>query len=457
MRLSEIAVVVGGELIGLDADVGSFSSDTRTLQVNDVFIALSGPNFDANALVHQAADKGAVAAVVSRMDPNAGIPQIIVNDCHRALGQIAAAWCARFPQLVRVAMTGSAGKTSTKEMTARIFEQQGETLATLGNLNNDIGVPLTLLRLRDEHQFGVFELGANHAGEIAYTSGLVRPRAAVIINVGTAHLEGFGSREGIAQAKSEIYDGLAADGTAIVNLDDDFADFWLAKLADRKEQAGFKLLTFSERQTADVYATDIVSGDMPQYAFSLHIGVQSMPVQLQLLGRHQVMNALAAASLAHTCGISLARIVDGLQKTRAFSGRTVPHSLGQQRYVIDDTYNANPSSMKAAIDLLAELPGRHVLVLGDMGELGDATASSHHEVGEYARMKNIDALYVTGQHSGQYIAGFGPQAQLFLDHHALLKALEAELQGVVTILVKGSRSARMERVVQGLTGEAGAH
>ncbi|MES3040000.1 MAG: UDP-N-acetylmuramoyl-tripeptide--D-alanyl-D-alanine ligase [Pseudomonadota bacterium] len=451
MRLSEIAVVVGGELIGLDADVGSFSSDTRTLQTNDVFIALSGPNFNANALVHQAAEKGAVAAVVSRMDPNAGIPQIIVADCHQALGQIAAAWRARFPSLVRVAMTGSAGKTSTKEMTARIFEQQGETLATLGNLNNDIGVPLTLLRLRDEHQFGVFELGANHAGEIAYTSGLVQPRAAVIINVGTAHLEGFGSREGIARAKSEIYDGLAADGTAIVNLDDDFTDLWLAKLAGRK------LLTFSERQSADIYATDIASGDMPQYAFTLHIGAQVMPVQLQLLGRHQVMNALAAASLAHACGISLARIVDGLQKTRAFSGRTVPHSLGQQRYVIDDTYNANPSSMKAAIDLLAELPGRHVLVLGDMGELGGATASGHLEVGEYARMKNIDALYATGQHSAQYAAGFGPQAQLFPDHQALLKALEAELQGVVTILVKGSRSARMERVVQGLTGEAGAH
>lgn len=451
MRLSEIAVVVGGELIGLDADVGSFSSDTRTLQANDVFIALSGPNFDANALVCQAAEKGAVAAVVSRMDPNASIPQIIVSDCHRALGQIAAAWCARFPNVVRVAMTGSAGKTSTKEMTARIFEQQGETLATLGNLNNDIGVPLTLLRLRDEHQFGVFELGANHAGEIAYTSGLVRPRAAVIINVGTAHLEGFGSREGIARAKSEIYDGLASGGTAIVNLDDDFAEFWLAKLNGRQ------LLTFSESQTADVFATEITAGDMPQYAFTLHIGAQAMPVQLQLLGRHQVMNALAAASLAHACGISLARIVDGLQKTRAFSGRTVPHSLGRQRYVIDDTYNANPNSMKAAIDLLAELPGRHVLVLGDMGELGDATASGHLEVGEYARMKNIDALYATGEHSGQYAAGFGPQAQLFPDHHALLKALEAELQGVVTILVKGSRSARMERVVQSLTGEAGAH
>ncbi len=451
MRLSEIAQVVSGELIGLDADVGSFSTDTRTLAAGDVFIALSGPNFDANALLLQAADRGAIAAIVSRMDPAAGIPQIIVSDCHQALGQVAAAWRARFPELVRVAMTGSAGKTSTKEMTARIFEQQGETLATVGNLNNDIGVPLTLLRLRDKHQFGVFELGANHAGEIAYTSGLVRPQAAVIVNVGTAHLEGFGSREGIARAKGEIYDGLADDGVAVVNLDDDFADLWLQQLQGRR------VLTFSERGDADVRASDIACGDMPQYGFTLHIGTQSLPVRLQLLGRHQIMNALAAASLAHACGVSLARIREGLEKTRPFAGRTVLHALGAGRHLIDDTYNANPSSMKAAIDLLAALPGRKVLVLGDMGELGDATASGHLEVGEYANMKHIDAVYATGQHGAEYAAGFGPQTQLFPDHQALLRALEAELQGVVTILVKGSRSARMERVVQGLTGEQGVH
>lgn len=451
MRLSEIAQVVSGELIGLDADVGSFSTDTRTLVAGDVFIALSGPNFDANALVLQAAERGAIAAIVSRMDPAAGIPQIIVDDCHQALGRVAAAWRARFPELVRVAMTGSAGKTSTKEMTARIFEQQGETLATYGNLNNDIGVPLTLLRLRDKHQFGVFELGANHAGEIAYTSGLVRPQAAVIINVGTAHLEGFGSREGIARAKGEIYQGLTEDGVAVVNRDDDFAELWLQQLQGRC------VLTFSERGDADVRATDITSGDMPQYRFTLHVGTQSLPVRLQLLGRHQIMNALAAASLAHACGVPLSRIRDGLEKTRPFAGRTVLHELGQGRHLIDDTYNANPSSMKAAIDLLAALPGRKVLVLGDMGELGDATASGHHEVGEYANMKNIDALYATGQHSGEYAAGFGAQTRLFEDHQALLRALEAELQGVVTILVKGSRSARMERVVQGLTGEQGVH
>lgn len=453
MRLSEIARVVNGELIGLDADVGSFSTDTRSITAGDVFIALSGPNFDANSLIHVAAEKGALAAIVSYMSPDAGIPQIIVADCQQALGQVASAWRARFPALVRVAITGSAGKTSTKEMTARIFEQQGETLATLGNLNNEIGVPLTLLRIRDQHQYGVFELGANHAGEISYTSALVQPQAAVITNVGTAHLEGFGSREGIARAKAEIYQGLAADGVAVVNRDDDFADFWLQQLAGRR------VLGYSERgdSAADIRVSDIHCGDMPQYAFTLHIGDQSASVQLQVLGRHQVSNALAAASLAHACGVPLVRIVAGLEKTHAYAGRSVLHLLGEQRYLIDDSYNANPSAMKAAIDLLTTLPGRHVLVLGDMGELGDATESGHIDVGAYAKMKKIDALYATGKHSKLYTEAFGPQSQLFPDHQALLRALESELQGVVSILVKGSRTSRMEQVVHALTGEQGVH
>lgn len=452
MRLSEIAAVVAGELIGLDADVGSFSSDTRSLQAGDVFIALSGPNFDANALVLQAAEKGAVAAVVTRMDPSAGIPQIVVADTRLALGHLAAAWRARFPALVRVAMTGSAGKTSTKEMTARIFELQGETLSTLGNLNNDIGVPLTLLRLRDEHRYGVFELGANHAGEISYTVNMVRPQAAVITNVGSAHLEGFGSREGIAHAKGEIYDGLAPDGVAIINRDDEFADFWLSRLHGRR------VMTFGEQGEADVRAEQVHCGDLPQFAFTLRVGEQQTSVQLQLLGRHQVMNALAAAALAHACGVPLSRIREGLERTRPYAGRMVPHRLADGMHLIDDTYNANPAAMKAAIDLLAALPGRHVLVLGDMGELGASAREGHVDVGAYAKMKKINALYAVGQHASDYAVGFGAQAQLFPNHQALLRALEAELQGVVTILVKGSRSARMERVVEHLTGQqAGGH
>lgn len=450
MKLSEIIHVVNGELVGLDADVGSFSTDTRTLAADDVFIALSGTRTNANALLQEAAARGALAAITERLDPSAGIAQIVVADCHAALGQLAAAWCARFTRLTKVAMTGSAGKTSVKEMTARIFEGLGNTWATQGNFNNDIGVPLTLLRLRAEHQYGVFELGANHVGEIAYTAAMVKPRAAVITNVGTAHLEGFGSRAGIARAKGEIYAALGDDGVAVVNRDDEFADFWLSTMGSRR------VVTFSLSAGADIYASEISQGDTPQFAFTLHIGEQSARVQLQVLGRHQVANALAAAGLAHACGVSLQAIVSGLTNTRPFMGRSVLHRVGES-YLIDDTYNANPDSMKAAIDLLCTLPGRRVLVVGDMGELGDATASGHRDVGAYAKMKKIDALMSTGQHQAFYGEGFGNQAQLFPDHNALVQALEHELEAVVSALVKGSRSARMERVVQAVTESAGVH
>ncbi len=449
MKLSELAFVVGGELIGLDCDIASFSTDTRSLHAGDLFIALSGPNFDANEFVVTAAEKGAVAAIVTRVNPQLSIAQVVVDDSHRALGQVAAAWRARFAQLKRVAITGSAGKTSVKEMVASIFATQASTLATQGNLNNDIGVPLTLLRLREEHQFGVFELGANHVGEIAYTSHLVAPHAAVIINVGTAHLEGFGSRDGIAKAKSEIYQGLVADGIAIINADDDFADYC------RQQADQHRVLTFSQQNTADIYATDITSEGLPTWSFTLHIGDQQASISLQVMGRHQVANALAAASLAHACGICMAKIKQGLERCKPVAGRTVLHRLHADQYLVDDTYNASPNAMRAAIDLLADMPGRKVLVLGDMAELGATAAAIHQDIGAYANMKKINALYATGKHATDYQAGYGPQAQLFPDHQALLQSLERELQGVVSVLVKGSRSARMEHVVQGLTQSAG--
>lgn len=443
MRLSRIASIVGGELVGLDAGIGSFSTDTRTIAEGDMFIALSGPNFDANDFVARAAEAGASAALVSRVDPAAGIPQVLVPDTFVALGQLAKAWREQF-QLTRVAMTGSAGKTTTKEMVASIFEGMGTTLATLGNKNNEIGVPFTLLRLSDAHRFGVFELGANHKGEIAYTSGLVAPHAAVITNVGTAHLEGFGSRRGIAEAKGEIYGGLVSGGVAVVNHDDEFAGYWRELTSDRRQ------IAFSMSEPVEVHAANARMGTNHAWAFDLHVAGESAPVQLQLLGRHNVMNALAAAALAHAVGASLAAIVRGLESTRPFAGRLVTKSAGMA-VVIDDTYNANPGSVKAAIDVLADLPGRRVLVLGDMGELGEATQSGHEEVGEYARMKKIDALYTVGQFGHFAANSFGTEARAFQDKQLLIEELEKELEGVVTLLVKGSRSARMEHVVNALT------
>jgi UDP-N-acetylmuramoyl-tripeptide--D-alanyl-D-alanine ligase len=445
MKLSRMAAVLNTSLIGADREISSFSSDTRSIQPGDMFIALSGENFDANNFLPQAVEKGAVAALVSRANPAVSLPQIVVPDTFVALGQLAQAWRQQYQSLVRVAITGSAGKTTTKELTASIFREMGETLATLGNKNNEIGVPLTLLRLQAGHRYGVFELGANHKGEIAYTSGLVQPQAAVIVNVGTAHLEGFGSRQGIAEAKAEIYDGLVEGGTAIINLDDDFAGYWQQRLAGKKQ------MTLSVQRAADVWADNIRQGKNRGYAFTLHAGGASADVELQLLGRHSVGNAVAAAALAHACGVPLEKIRTGLENTRPVSGRMILHVVGDQRFVIDDTYNANPASMKAAIDMLAEMPGRRVLVTGDMGELGSATESGHREVGGYAKMKKIDALYSVGQYSGFTAEAYGAGAQVSQNQQALIEELEKELEGVVTILVKGSRSARMENVVNALT------
>jgi len=449
MKLSILAPLVGGTLHGADRDVSSFGSDTRSLQAGDVFIALSGANFDANDFIADAAARGAVAALVSRPDSRVDIPQLVVADTLAALGLLAQAWRQQYPALVRVAITGSVGKTTTKEMTASIFREMGSTLATLGNKNNEIGVPLTLLRLQAEHQYGVFELGANHKGEIAYTSALVEPQAAVIVNVGSAHLEGFGSRQGIAAAKAEIYDGLVAGGTAIINLDDDFAPYWQERCAGKKQ------LGISIKGPADVWASDIRRGSQQAYVFTLHVAGQQTEVQLALLGRHCVGNAVAAAALAHVAGVPIEKIRAGLENTRPVAGRMILHVLGEQQFVIDDTYNANPESMKAAIDVLADMSGRRILVTGDMGELGIAAESGHREVGEYAKMKKIDALYALGHYSGFTAKGYGEGARVSDSQQALIETLEKELEGVVAILVKGSRSAKMENVVQGLTGKNG--
>ncbi len=440
MKLSVIAEHTQGQLYGDDIDAVSFSSDTRLLQAGDVFIALSGANFDANSFVAQAQAQGASAAIVSQYQPDCSIAQIVVSNTHTALGQLAKAWREQF-DLVRVAMTGSSGKTTVKEIAASIFRQAGDTLATLGNKNNDIGVPLTLLRLNNTHRYGVFELGANHQGEIAYTAALVQPHAALINNIGTAHLEGFGGREGIAKAKGEIFSGLVAGGVAIINADDEFAEY------HKRLCNGHKILTFSVCKPADIYATEIKRGLGGAYCFNLHIAQQITPIQLGLIGQHNVANALAAASLAYACDLSMAQIKVGLEQAQAAAGRMVLHRCPQIT-VIDDTYNANPNSVKAAIDELALCSGRRVVVLGAMGELGADAASLHQEVGAYAQAKQLDALYCVGLFSENTAAGFGAQAKVFATQALLIEALQTELNKEVTLLVKGSRSAQMEKVVQ---------
>jgi UDP-N-acetylmuramoyl-tripeptide--D-alanyl-D-alanine ligase len=451
MKLSQMATLLNARLVGADRDITTFSTDTRSLTGGELFIALSGAQFNGNHFAADALARGAMAVVVSEEQPGLSAPQLVVDDTHKALGCIAHAWREQF-NIVSVAITGSAGKTTTKEFAARIFAEMGPTLATLGNKNNDVGVPLTLFRLDASHRYGIFELGANHIGEIAYTSNLVSPQAAVITNVGSAHLEGFGSREGIARAKGEIYGGLVEGGIACINLDDEFAPYWQSLCKNRQQ------IHFSLCQKAEVWADNIRQAASGCYAFDLHVGANvdmSAGIELSLLGRHNVANAVAAAALAHACHVPLEKIAAGITQTQPVPGRLNLHMLSRGCRLIDDTYNANPSSAKAAIDVLAEMPGRRALVIGDMGELGEATESGHYEVGGYAKMKKIDALYTVGQYSHFTAAGFGPGAKTFSNQQALIGELEKELEVVVTLLVKGSRSAHMENVVNALMDKKG--
>lgn len=444
MKLSQIAAAVDGQLLGTDVDVNQFNTDTRTIKTGDLFIALSGARFDANDFVPAAVEAGASAALVSRYNPALVIPQVVVADTQKALGLLAKAWREQFA-LVRVAMTGSSGKTTTKELTASIFRQAGQTLATLGNKNNEIGVPLTLLRLSAQDQYGVFELGANHKGEIAYTSGLVQPHAALITNIGTAHLEGFGSRQGIAEAKGEIFSSLTAEGIAVINKDDDFAAY------HQQLNQGRRIITFSTRQAADITACDSRRLAAGNWSFTLVTPLGTAPVTLRLLGEHNIANALAATGLALACGLSLAQIQHGLEQAEPAAGRMVLHQHGDLA-VIDDTYNANPTSMQAAIDMLSGCQGRRIAILGAMGELGTDAAELHASVGAYAHDR-IDALYCVGAFSQQTAAAAGAIARHFPDQASLFAELDSLITAPATVLVKGSRSARMELVVQQLLKE----
>lgn len=448
MYLAEAAQAVNGTLTGENLAFSSVSTDTRTIEPGDLFVALKGPNFNGHDYVKQAAEAGAVALLVSE-EVLTSLPVIRVENTLNALGKLGAAWKNQYP-VKTMAITGSCGKTTVKEMAAAILSLKGETLATRGNYNNEIGVPLTLLSLNEQHRFAVIELGANHIGEISYTVSLVKPDVAVITNAGSAHIEGFGSADNVARAKGEIYQGLVNCGTAVINLDDKYSDYWHGVTAD-VSCLGFSL----ENPAADYYATDIAVNQAGQYGFRLHAGEQSIAVQLQLLGKHNVLNAITAAAAAHAMGMDLETIRTGLQSVQPIGGRLQPLHCGQ-RVVIDDTYNANPVSIKAAADLLAELDVTTCMVLGDMAELGTHAPSMHREVGEYIALKGIDYLVAKGKHAADYLVGFSKfqskeQKSARFDEFAEISAYLNQEQPE-TILVKGSRSAGMERVVHLLCG-----
>ncbi len=441
LTLRDAALAIGGNLAAAgELAFDRVTTDSRDVRPGDLFFALKGERFDGNDFVEQVLAQGAVAAVTSISGPGA---RIVVGDTLAALGQLAAAWRGRFPTTPLVGVTGSNGKTTVKEMIAAILAQYvgaEHVHATTGNLNNHIGLPLTLLGMRAGCRFVVAEMGMNHFGEIAHLTRLAHPDVAVITNAGNAHLEMLGSIEGVARAKGEIFEGLQPWGCAVINADDPQSELW-AKLA-----AGFRQQTFG-LCAAEISAHSIISNASGSQ-FILTTPRGDVPVNIKVPGLHNVRNALAAAAVAFELQVPGDVIAQGLDRYHGVKGRLETKTASNGATLIDDTYNANPDSMRAAIDVLAEHGGKTVLVLGDMGEVGADAAQRHAEVGAYARQKGIHTFFSLGEqmvHAAQ--AGGG-------QHFATLDALLAALREVVTpdavVLVKGSRFMQMERVVKAL-------
>jgi UDP-N-acetylmuramoyl-tripeptide--D-alanyl-D-alanine ligase len=446
LSFSELIGPLNARVAGQDAAFDAVSIDSRSVTTGQLFVALTGPNFDGHDYLDQVAAKGAVGALVEREVPGSDLPQLVVADTRKALAQLGALNRNAFIDKPVAAITGSSGKTTVKEMLASILRTRGPVLATRGNLNNELGVPLTLLSLTSEYDAAVIELGASRIGEIAFTVSLTKPHVCVLTNAGTAHVGEFGGPDKIVQAKGEIIDGLDAFGTAVLNLDDKAFGIWRTRAGERK------VLSFSlNNAAADLYASDLGIDARGCPAFTLNSPLGTASVQLNLLGAHNVANAMAAAAAAYALEVPLQGIVEGLNNVQPVKGRTVAQLASNGIRVIDDSYNANPTSVAAAVDILAGFPGRTVLVLGDIGELGDWAEQGHRDVGEYAAGK-VDALYAVGPLMAHAVKAFGQDARHFANQADLIAALGAEQDKNTTILIKGSRSAAMENIVAALCG-----
>jgi len=443
VTLNELAQILNGELHGQSLTIDAVTTDTRQLTPGCLFVALKGERFDAHDFADKAKAGGAGALLVSRK-LDCDLPQLVVKDTRLAFGEIAAWVRQQVPTRV-VALTGSSGKTSVKEMAAAILSECGNTLYTAGNLNNDIGVPMTLLRLTKAHQYAVIELGANHQGEIAWTVSLTRPEAALVNNLAAAHLEGFGSLAGVAKAKGEIFTGLPLDGVAIMNADNNDGLNWQSIIGGRK------IWRFSPNAANSDFTANNVHVTSHGTTFTLQTPTGNVEVLLPLPGRHNIANALAATALAMAVGAPLDAVKAGLAKLKAVPGRLFPIQLAENQLLLDDSYNANVGSMTAAAQVLSEMPGYRVMVVGDMAELGDESEACHQQVGEAAKASGLDRVLSVGAQS-KGISDASGVGEHFNDKAALiarLKTLIAEQQ-IITILVKGSRSAAMEEVVRAL-------
>jgi UDP-N-acetylmuramoyl-tripeptide--D-alanyl-D-alanine ligase len=440
MSLALLAEALRAPLVGRDATFSGVGTDTRTLGAGDLFVALMGPHFDGHNFVPEAIAKGAAGALLSR-PLQTPLPYVRVPETRAAFGQLATFWRRQF-QIPVIAVTGSNGKTTVKEMIGAIMGETGRGCVTRGNLNNDIGVPLTLLRLSATDRYAVIEMGMNHPDEIAYLSRMAAPTVAVITNAAEAHLAGVGSLERIARAKSEIFDGLAPDGIAVLNADDPFFDFW------RELAAPHRVVTFGLDHPADVTARYRL--ESVGCAIELKTPHGDAEIRVGLIGKHNVANALAATAAALETGVKLNDVASGLQKLRAISGRLELKQGVSGARVIDDTYNANPGSLTAALQVLKEAKGERVAVLGDMAELGAAAPGMHRRAGELAREIRIDRLYGVGELAALAVEGFGKGGKHFSGPEALIDALIDCMHSGMTVLVKGSRVMQMERVVAGI-------
>lgn len=425
-----------------DIPISSITIDSRHVQPGQLFVAIRGERFDGHDFIAEVAHLGASAVVCEHPMSNVDIPQLVVPSTVNALAAIATWYRQQFTCPI-IAVTGSNGKTTVKEMIARILPSPA--FATQGNFNNHIGAPLSVLRLQAEHRYAVFELGANHQGEIAHTVAIVQPQVALINNIGPAHIEGFGSIDGVARAKGEIYQGLPADGTLVINDDDAYAHFW-----DEMATGQRTVLRFSALHPASLYAKDVVLLQNGNAEFQLVMPTGQAMVQLKVPGLHHVSNALAAAACCYAVGIPLATIVDGLEAFSGVSGRMTIHTGKQQATIIDDTYNANLRSTLTAVDVLAKRQGTRILVLGDMAELGDYGERHHEEIGLAAREQGIDWLMTYGTLSAKSTQAFGANGQHYDSQQALANDLLQRLDANTTVLVKGSRSAAMEHIVHQL-------
>ncbi len=443
MTLFEIAALFN-TTCAEDTALAGISIDSRQIKPGYLFVAISGERFDGHHFIQDAVAHGAVAVVCSQVVPNLIIPQIIVPDTLQALAAIAAYHRQKIVCPV-IALTGSNGKTTVKEMIAAILPKP--SFATPGNLNNHIGAPLSVLALSVEHRYAVFELGANHPGEIAHTVKIVQPHVTLINNIAPAHIEGFESIEGIAQAKGEIHQGLASEGTAVINEDDTYAHYWDSLLVNKK------IIRFSATNRATIYARDIVFNNEGCPHFILVTPVGEVAVQLRVPGFHSVSNALAAAACTYALDINLTDIADGLNQFAGVAGRMTFLPGKNAAVIIDDTYNANLRSVLTALDVLAKRQGRRIFVFGDMGELGPFSQQHHHEVGIAARAHGIDVLMSCGKHSESTVLAFGGSGKHYDNQGALIRDLLHQLDDRTTVLVKGSRSAAMENIVHQLVRE----